>query len=108
VTDQIFACPHSALSREDSEAFAIVLPGAELYNVGFPFYLHAAALFKSSLAVQHEVLFSHVFPTGPVPAQTRWRCGLALSPAMPTWDCMMMRMRLKSPLLTKGCKLFLS
>jgi hypothetical protein len=68
VTEHIFAGPHSALSREDSEALAIVLPGAELFDSEFPFYLHAAALFKSSLAVQHEVLFSQlalsVAPTG--------------------------------------------
>lgn len=48
----------SSLSFEDREALAAVLPGAELFDSHFGFYLHAAALFRTLSVTGYEVLFS--------------------------------------------------
>ena len=47
-----------ALSDEDREALAAVLPGAELFAAEFDYYLHAAALFKAASDALHEVSFT--------------------------------------------------
>ncbi|THG99568.1 hypothetical protein EW026_g2819 [Hermanssonia centrifuga] len=52
--------PDGALSFEDSEALAGVMPQAELFASEFEFYLHAAALFKSASVATYEVLFSQL------------------------------------------------
>ncbi|KAH9950096.1 nucleoporin Nup120/160-domain-containing protein [Amylocystis lapponica] len=52
--------PDSALSTEDQQALAAVLPGAELFNSEFDFYLHAAGLFRTSSVTSHEVVFSQL------------------------------------------------
>ncbi|KAI0092550.1 nucleoporin Nup120/160-domain-containing protein [Irpex rosettiformis] len=59
------------LLQEDSEALAAVLPGAELFDSQFGFYLHAAALFKAGSATTYEVLFSqHAISTAPIDVNT--------------------------------------
>ncbi|EKM59586.1 uncharacterized protein PHACADRAFT_87488 [Phanerochaete carnosa HHB-10118-sp] len=52
--------PESGLSMEDREALAAVLPGAELFNSPFTFYLHAASLFKVESVVTYEVSFTQL------------------------------------------------
>jgi nuclear pore complex protein Nup160 len=48
------------LSFEDQDALASVLPGAELFDSSFSFYLHASNIFKMSSLVYHEVQFSQL------------------------------------------------
>jgi nuclear pore complex protein Nup160 len=55
-----FTGPDSSLFPEDEEALGVVLPGGELFDTEFTFYLHISSLFKSSLHVHHEVLFSRL------------------------------------------------
>ncbi|KAF8266642.1 nucleoporin Nup120/160-domain-containing protein [Lactarius quietus] len=62
--------PHSALSFEDADALAAVLPGGRLFDSTFGFYLHAATLFKTASLTDHEIHFAH----------------LALSNAPPDWN----------------------
>lgn len=50
----------SGLSLEDREALAAVLPGAELFDSPFTFYLHAASLFKAEAVVTYEVSFTRL------------------------------------------------
>ena len=38
----------------------MVLPGGELFDTEFAFYVHVSSLFKVSLQVHHEVLFSQL------------------------------------------------
>ncbi|KAI0347005.1 hypothetical protein BDW22DRAFT_1367225 [Trametopsis cervina] len=55
----------------DREALASVLPGAELFESQFDFYLHAAGLFKALSATGYEVLFSqHAISTAPLGVNT--------------------------------------
>ncbi|TFY51621.1 hypothetical protein EVJ58_g10469 [Rhodofomes roseus] len=49
-----------ALSDEDSEALAAVLPGAELFGTEFDCYLHTAGLFKTASDTLHEVSFTQL------------------------------------------------
>jgi nuclear pore complex protein Nup160 len=56
MTDHVSG-PNNALSQEDRETLASVLPDGEVYDSEFSFYLHAASLCKSVLAIHHEVLF---------------------------------------------------
>ncbi|KAI0038000.1 hypothetical protein FA95DRAFT_1684755 [Auriscalpium vulgare] len=60
----------TGISFEDAEALSAVLPGAQLFDSIFGFYLHASSLFKSAGLVDYEVHFSR----------------LALSVAPPSWD----------------------
>ncbi|KAI0363723.1 hypothetical protein BV20DRAFT_957701 [Pilatotrama ljubarskyi] len=53
-------CPHSALSADDQEALAVVLPGQKLFPAQFDFYLHVADLFKAALSTYHEVFFTQL------------------------------------------------
>jgi nuclear pore complex protein Nup160 len=62
--------PHSALSFEDADALAAVLPGGQLFDSIFGFYLHASSLFKSASLTDHDVHFAR----------------LAISNAPPDWD----------------------
>ncbi|TFY82965.1 hypothetical protein EWM64_g1046 [Hericium alpestre] len=62
--------PHSALSQEDAEALAAVLPGGHLSDSDFGFYMHVSALFKAAGLTDSEVRFAR----------------LALSVAPPDWD----------------------
>ncbi|KAI0317893.1 hypothetical protein OF83DRAFT_1171570 [Amylostereum chailletii] len=62
--------PHKSLLFEDADALAAVLPGAQLFDSDFEFYLHVSALFKASSLVDHEVPFPR----------------LALSVAPADWD----------------------
>lgn len=48
------------LSFEDQDALASVLPGVELFDSTFSFYLHASNLFKMSSFVHHEVQFTQL------------------------------------------------
>jgi nuclear pore complex protein Nup160 len=48
------------LSFEDQDTLASVLPGAELFDSTFSFYLHASNIFKMSSLVYHEVLFAQL------------------------------------------------
>src|SRR5438477_1655790 len=45
---------------DDEEALSVVLPGGELFDTEFSYYLHASSLFKSAGQVRHEVLFSQL------------------------------------------------
>jgi nuclear pore complex protein Nup160 len=65
-----FLGPHSALSFEDADALAAVLPGGRLFDSPFGFYLHASALFKAASLIDHEIHFAQ----------------LALSNAPPDWN----------------------
>jgi nuclear pore complex protein Nup160 len=58
------------LSFEDADALAAILPGGQLFDSMFAFYLHASTLFKSASLVDHDVHFAR----------------LALSNAPPDWD----------------------
>ncbi|EMD40997.1 hypothetical protein CERSUDRAFT_43484 [Gelatoporia subvermispora B] len=49
-----------ALSFEDHEALAAVLPGAELFESEFGFHLHVAHLFKAVSMTTYEVSFSQL------------------------------------------------
>lgn len=62
--------PYSALSFEDADALAAVLPGGQLFDSMFGFYLHASSLFKSASFTDHDVHFAR----------------LAISNAPPDWD----------------------
>jgi len=62
--------PHSALSFEDADALAAVLPGGRLFDSTFGFYLHASTLFKAASLIDHEIRFVQ----------------LALSNAPPDWN----------------------
>jgi nuclear pore complex protein Nup160 len=48
------------LSFEDQDALASVLPGAELFDSSFSFYLHVSNIFKMSSLVYHEVEFAQL------------------------------------------------
>lgn len=48
------------MSFEDREALAAVLPGAELFESHFTFYLHAASLFKAIGISAYEVSFTQL------------------------------------------------
>lgn len=50
----------SALSHQDQQALLLVLPGPEVYDSPFTFYLHAAMLFRSHSLVSHEVFFTQL------------------------------------------------
>lgn len=50
----------NALSFEDREALAAVLPGTELFESEFDFYLHASSLFKAASSTSHETMFSQL------------------------------------------------
>ncbi|KAI8984997.1 nucleoporin Nup120/160-domain-containing protein [Trametes punicea] len=52
--------PHSALSPDDQEALAVVLPGEKLFSAQFDFYLHVSDLFKSALTTYHDVFFTQL------------------------------------------------
>ncbi|OCH95867.1 hypothetical protein OBBRIDRAFT_744376 [Obba rivulosa] len=52
--------PDKALSFEDHEAFAAVLPGAQSFDSEFGFYIHAASLFKAASVTTYEVSFSQL------------------------------------------------
>ncbi|KAF8227965.1 hypothetical protein L208DRAFT_1490549 [Tricholoma matsutake] len=52
--------PDHGLSFEDQDALASVLPGAELFDSSFSFYLHASNVFKMSSLVYHEVQFAQL------------------------------------------------
>ncbi|KAI0356677.1 hypothetical protein OH77DRAFT_1423630 [Trametes cingulata] len=52
--------PHSALSVDDQEALAVVLPGEKPFPAQFDFYLHVADLFKAALSTYHEVFFTQL------------------------------------------------
>lgn len=62
--------PYSALSFEDADALAAVLPGGQLFDSTFGFYLHVSSLFKSASLIDHDVHFAR----------------LAISNAPPEWD----------------------
>jgi hypothetical protein len=63
--------PDSSLSLEDREALAAVLPGAELFDSQFSFYLHAAALFRAVCVTEFDVLFSqHAISVAPIGVNT--------------------------------------
>ncbi|KAI9510623.1 nucleoporin Nup120/160-domain-containing protein [Russula earlei] len=70
--DSLAGCfgPHSALSFEDADALAAVLPGGQLFDSVFGLCLHASSLFKSASHTDHDVHFSR----------------LAISNAPPEWD----------------------
>lgn len=50
--------PEAALSSEDQEALAAILPPGEHFDSEFAFYLHATVLFKNVSVVCHEVVFA--------------------------------------------------
>lgn len=50
----------SALSQEDRDALASVLPRQEVFDSDFSFYLHAAALFRESHVTSCEVAFTQL------------------------------------------------
>ncbi|GBE86753.1 hypothetical protein SCP_0906340 [Sparassis crispa] len=50
----------SALTTEDHEALAGVLPGAAFFQSVFDFYLHVAGLFKAVSVTSSEVVFSQL------------------------------------------------
>ncbi|KAL4241382.1 Nucleoporin Nup120/160 [Abortiporus biennis] len=52
--------PTSGLTLEDRTALASVLPGSELSDSTFRFYIHVAELFKNASALNHEVYFSQL------------------------------------------------
>ncbi|TFK87436.1 hypothetical protein K466DRAFT_663014 [Polyporus arcularius HHB13444] len=52
--------PHSAMSIDDQEAFAVVLPGQGLFATQFDFYLHVADLFRAALSTYHDVFFTQL------------------------------------------------
>ncbi|CDO74132.1 hypothetical protein BN946_scf185043.g182 [Trametes cinnabarina] len=52
--------PQSALSPDDQEALAVVLPGEKVFPMPFDFYLHVADLFKAALATYHDVFFTQL------------------------------------------------
>ncbi|PCH41595.1 hypothetical protein WOLCODRAFT_100880 [Wolfiporia cocos MD-104 SS10] len=52
--------PDCALSLEDKAALAAVLPGAQLFESEFDFYLHVAALFRAASDTCHDVSFSQL------------------------------------------------
>lgn len=52
--------PDSALTVEDKEAFAAVLPNANLLDSEFNFYLHLGELFRAASATHHEVRASQL------------------------------------------------
>ena len=54
------AGPHSALSSDDQEAFAVILPGEDLFATQFDFYLHVADLFRAALSTYHDVFFTQL------------------------------------------------
>ena len=58
------------LSFEDQEALASVLPGAELFNSTFSFYLHASNIFKMSSFVHHEIQFAQLALAAAPPEDT--------------------------------------
>ncbi|KAI0698869.1 nucleoporin Nup120/160-domain-containing protein [Cytidiella melzeri] len=63
--------PDSNISHEDRDALAAVLPGAELFDSQFGFYLHAAALFRAVSVTGYELVFSqHAISTAPVDVNT--------------------------------------
>ncbi|KAI0245682.1 nucleoporin Nup120/160-domain-containing protein [Lactifluus subvellereus] len=70
--DSLAGCfgPHSTLSFEDADALAAVLPGGQLFDSMFGFYLHSSTLFKSASLTDYDVHFAR----------------LALSNAPPDWD----------------------
>ncbi|KAH9853874.1 nucleoporin Nup120/160-domain-containing protein [Lenzites betulinus] len=51
---------HSALSFDDQEALAVVLPGEKCFPAQFDFYLHVAELFKAVLSAYHDVTFTQL------------------------------------------------
>jgi nuclear pore complex protein Nup160 len=70
LTNTYLTGPYSTLSFEDADALAAVLPGGQLFDSMFGFYLHASSLFKSASLIDHDVHF----------------CQLAISNAPPDWD----------------------
>ena len=70
LTNASSAGPYSTLSFEDADALAAVLPGGQLFDSMFGFYLHASSLFKSASFTDHDVHFAR----------------LAISNAPPEWD----------------------
>jgi nuclear pore complex protein Nup160 len=70
LTNAYLTGPYSTLSFEDADALAAVLPGGQLFDSMFGFYLHASSLFKSASFIDHDVHF----------------CRLAISNAPPDWD----------------------
>lgn len=75
MSDSLISGIGSGLSFEDREALAAVLPGAELFDSQFSYYLHASALFKMAGATTYEVLFAQLaLPSAPpgVNTSTLW------------------------------------
>jgi hypothetical protein len=59
LTDVYLTGPHSgALSFEDADALAAVLPRSQLFDSMFGFYLHTSSLFKSASLTDHDVHFA--------------------------------------------------
>ncbi|TBU50494.1 nucleoporin Nup120/160-domain-containing protein [Dichomitus squalens] len=52
--------PHSALSIEDREALADVLPSGRIFDTQLEFYLHASDLFKAAISTYHDVFFTQL------------------------------------------------
>ncbi|KAH9005802.1 nucleoporin Nup120/160-domain-containing protein [Lactarius hatsudake] len=52
--------PHSALSFEDADALAAVLPGGRIFDSTFGFYLHVSTLFKATSLIDHEIRFAQL------------------------------------------------
>jgi nuclear pore complex protein Nup160 len=69
-TNAYLTGPYSALSFEDADALAAVLPGGQFFDSIFGFYLHASSLFKSASLTDHDIHFAR----------------LAISNAPPDWD----------------------
>jgi nuclear pore complex protein Nup160 len=69
-TNAYLTGPYSALSFEDADALAAVLPGGQLFDSMFGFYLHASSLFKSVSLTDRDVHFAK----------------LAIPNAPPDWD----------------------
>ena len=70
LTNAYLTGPYSTLSFEDADALAAVLPGGQLFDSMFGFYLHASSLFKSASLIDHDVHF----------------CRLAISNSPSDWD----------------------
>jgi len=59
-TNAYLTGPYSALSFEDADALAAVLPGGQFFDSMFGFYLHASSLFKSASLTDHDVHFARL------------------------------------------------
>lgn len=50
----------NSMTADDQEALAAVLPGAQLFDSDYNFYIHAATLFKSAGLAFNDVRFSQM------------------------------------------------